>query len=60
MREDFTVIDGEILLNELIHGESKKLEFKENLPADSRKYIKTVVAFAKEPLIKAGFSGATP
>ena len=40
------MIDDEILLNELVHGESKKLEFKENLPSDSRKYIKTVVAFA--------------
>lgn len=32
-------------LEEIIAGESKTIEFKEELPADSKKYMKTVVAF---------------
>ena len=34
-----------MLLQEIIKGESKKIELKEELP-DSKKYIKTIVAFA--------------
>ena len=33
-------------LEEIIAGESKIIEFKEELPADSKKYMKTVVAFS--------------
>ena len=33
-------------LEEIKHGESKNIEFKIQLPDDSRKYMKTVVAFA--------------
>lgn len=33
-------------LEEIIAGESKTIEFKEELPADSKKYMKTVVAFS--------------
>lgn len=33
-------------IEEILKGESKNLEFKETLPEDSRKYMKTIVAFA--------------
>ncbi len=33
-------------LEDILGGESKTIEFKEELPADSRKYMKTVVAFS--------------
>ena len=33
-------------LEEIKHGESKNMEFKIQLPDDSRRYMKTVVAFA--------------
>ncbi len=33
-------------IEEIIRGESKNVEFKENPPLDSEKYIKTVIAFA--------------
>ena len=33
-------------IEELIHGESKNIEYKEMLPSNSDKYTKTVVAFA--------------
>lgn len=35
-----------MLINEIKQGESKVLEFKEKLPTDSKKYVKTVVAFS--------------
>lgn len=40
--------NGSVLmsLEEIIAGESKTIEFKEELPADSKKYMKTVVAFS--------------
>ena len=40
--------NGSVLmsLEEIIAGESKTIEFKEQLPADSKKYMKTVVAFS--------------
>ena len=33
-------------IEEILAGESKNVEFKENLPEKSIKYIKSVVAFA--------------
>lgn len=33
-------------LEEIIHGESKNVEFKAMLPKDSEKYVKTIIAFA--------------
>ena len=33
-------------IEEMICGESKNVEFKERLPKDSTKYIKTIIAFA--------------
>lgn len=33
-------------IEDLIHGESKNIEYKEMLPSNSDKYTKTVVAFA--------------
>ena len=33
-------------IEEIVHGESKNVEFKEMLPDKSEKYIKTVIAFA--------------
>ena len=33
-------------LNEIKNGESRTLEFKKELPQDSSKWIKTIVAFA--------------
>ena len=33
-------------LEEILAGESKNVEFKENLPEKSIKYMKSVVAFA--------------
>ena len=33
-------------IEEIVHGESKNVEFKVNLPKDSAKYIKTIIAFA--------------
>lgn len=33
-------------VEEIVHGESKNVEFKVTLPKDSEKYPKTVVAFA--------------
>jgi len=39
-------MNEDILLSEIAHGESKKLECKASLPKDSKKYIKTIVAFA--------------
>lgn len=35
-----------MLLDEIKQGESKVLEFKEKLPSDSKKYVKTVIAFS--------------
>ena len=35
-------------LEEILAGESKNVEFKENLPEKSIKYMKSVVAFANE------------
>ena len=35
-----------MLLQEIKQGESKILEFKEMLPSDSKKYVKTVIAFS--------------
>lgn len=35
-----------MLLKDLIFGESKNIEFKETLPKQSIKYMKSVVAFA--------------
>ena len=35
-----------MLIEEIIRGESKNVEFKVMLPKDSEKYMKTVVAFA--------------
>ena len=34
------------MINEIKAGESKTLEFKEILPDDSSKWIKTIIAFA--------------
>ena len=34
-------------IEEILAGESKNVEFKENLPEKSIKYMKSVVAFAK-------------
>jgi len=39
-------MNEDTLLNEIAHGESKKLECKASLPKDSKKYMKTIVAFA--------------
>ena len=33
-------------IEEILHGESKNVEFKVNLPKDSAKYVKTIIAFA--------------
>ena len=33
-------------IEEIMHGESKNIEFKEFLPKDSEKYVKTIIAFA--------------
>lgn len=33
-------------IEEILHGESKSIEFKESLPKDSEKYVKTIIAFA--------------
>ena len=33
-------------IEEIIHGESKNIEFKAALPKESEKYTKTVIAFA--------------
>lgn len=33
-------------IEEILAGESKNIEFKESLPDRSKKYMKTVVAFA--------------
>ncbi len=33
-------------IEEILQGESKDLEFKEKLPEDSKKYMKTIVAFS--------------
>lgn len=33
-------------VEEILRGESKDLEFKEKLPEDSKKYMKTIVAFS--------------
>ena len=33
-------------IEEIVHGESKNVEFKVTLPKDSEKYTKTIVAFA--------------
>lgn len=33
-------------IEEILHGESKNIEFKESLPKDSEKYVKTIIAFA--------------
>lgn len=35
-----------MLLNEILHGESTTVEFKEQVPDNSSRYMKTVVAFA--------------
>ena len=35
-------------IEEILTGESKNVEFKENLPEKSIKYMKSVVAFANE------------
>ena len=35
-----------MILEEILAGESKNVEFKENLPEKSIKYMKSVVAFA--------------
>lgn len=33
-------------IEEIMHGESKYIEFKRELPSDSEKYVKTIIAFA--------------
>ena len=33
-------------IEEIVHGESKNVEFKVKLPKDSAKYVKTIIAFA--------------
>ena len=33
-------------MEEIVHGESKNIEFKETLPDKSEKYMKTIIAFA--------------
>lgn len=33
-------------IEEIVHGESKNVEFKVSLPRDSAKYMKTIIAFA--------------
>lgn len=33
-------------VEEILRGESRDLEFKEKLPEDSKKYMKTIVAFS--------------
>ncbi len=33
-------------IEEIMRGESKNVEFKESLPKDSEKYVKTIIAFA--------------
>ena len=33
-------------IEELLHGESKNIEYKEKLPSNSDRYTRTVVAFA--------------
>jgi len=33
-------------VEEILRGESKDLEFKEKLPEDRKKYMKTIVAFS--------------
>lgn len=33
-------------IEEIVHGESKNVEFKVSLPKDSAKYMKTIIAFA--------------
>ncbi len=38
--------DVETMVEEIIRGESKNVEFKEMLPKNSEKYAKTIVAFA--------------
>lgn len=35
-----------MLIEEIVHGESKNIEFKGSLPKDSEKYVKTVIVFA--------------
>lgn len=35
-----------MIIQEILSGESKNVEFKENLPERSIKYMKSVVAFA--------------
>lgn len=35
-----------MLKDEIKFGESATLEFKESLPSDSKKYLKTIIAFA--------------
>jgi len=39
-------MNEDTLISEIAHGESKKLECKASLPKDSKKYMKTIVAFA--------------
>ena len=39
-------MNEDTLISEIVHGESKKLECKASLPKDSKKYMKTIVAFA--------------
>ena len=42
-----SVFRGSIMLeDEIKRGESETLEFKESLPSDSKKYLKTIIAFA--------------
>lgn len=35
-----------MIIEEIVHGESKNVEFKVSLPKDSTKYMKTIIAFA--------------
>jgi hypothetical protein len=44
-REMISVMDDDILLHEILHGESKKIELKMTLPSDSKKYIKRLLPF---------------
>ena len=51
--------DVETMVEEIIRGESKNVEFKEMLPKNSEKYAKTIVAFANSQGRKIFFGSFT-
>lgn len=41
-----------LTLQEILNGESKTIEFKVDIPENSKKYMKTVVGFANSAVVK--------